>query len=321
MNPQSPTTRSPPLPLPPSYSNNPNDDDNDDDFRDIHALTPPSHPLPPSQQRMFDANSRRSSNLSVASDITNSSENFTTMSREFNALVIAGSTIDHNDYSTNSNQVGGNNGYGYGNGNGNDWNNNISLDRIGEEEGEAEETNPLAIVPDINPLPSPPGRQGNRSDSSSGHHLMGSSSRSTTTNNNNNSNSNSNSYSNNSSGGEMAIHHVKKEEVETKIAAWQTAKISKINNRFKREDAIISGWENEQVHKASSWMKKIERKLEEKRAKAMEKTQNDIAKARRKAEERRASAEGKRGTKVARVLEVANLMRAVGRPPAKRSFF
>uniref|UniRef100_A0A803MA95 Remorin C-terminal domain-containing protein n=1 Tax=Chenopodium quinoa TaxID=63459 RepID=A0A803MA95_CHEQI len=167
MNPQSPTTRSPPLPLPPSYSNNPNDDDNDDDFRDIHALTPPSHPLPPSQQRMFDANSRRSSNLSVASDITNSSENFTTMSREFNALVIAGSTIDHNDYSTNSNQ----------------------------------------------------------------------------------------------------------------------------------------------------------RKLEEKRAKAMEKTQNDIAKARRKAEERRASAEGKRGTKVARVLEVANLMRAVGRPPAKRSFF
>lgn len=49
--------------------------------------------------------------------------------------------------------------------------------------------------------------------------------------------------------------------------------------------------------------------------------QNDVAKAHRKAEERRASAESKRGTKVAKILEIANLMRAVGRPPAKRSFF
>lgn len=65
----------------------------------------------------------------------------------------------------------------------------------------------------------------------------------------------------------------------------------------------------------------LQRKLEEKRARALEKMQNDIAKARRKAEERRASAEAKRGTKVARVLEIANLMRAVGRAPVKRSFF
>lgn len=136
-----------------------------------------------------------------------------------------------------------------------------------------------------------------------------------------NNNSNSNSNNNNTGGGEIAVHRVKKEEVETKIASWQTAKIAKINNRFKREDAVISGWENEQVLKATSWMKKVERKLEEKRAKATEKMQNDIAKAHRKAEDRRASAEGKRGVKVARVLEVANLMRAVGRPPAKRSFF
>lgn len=49
--------------------------------------------------------------------------------------------------------------------------------------------------------------------------------------------------------------------------------------------------------------------------------QNDVAKAHRKAEERRASAEAKRGTKVARVLELANLMRAVGRAPVKRSIF
>lgn len=65
----------------------------------------------------------------------------------------------------------------------------------------------------------------------------------------------------------------------------------------------------------------VQRKLEEKRARALEKMQNEIAKAHRKAEERKASAEAKRGTKVARVLEIANLMRAVGRAPTKRSFF
>jgi hypothetical protein len=65
----------------------------------------------------------------------------------------------------------------------------------------------------------------------------------------------------------------------------------------------------------------VQRKLEEKKAKALEKMQNDVAKAHRKAQERRASAEAKRGTKIARVLEIANLMRAVGRAPSKRSFF
>ena len=65
----------------------------------------------------------------------------------------------------------------------------------------------------------------------------------------------------------------------------------------------------------------MQRKLEEKRARALEKMQNEVAKARRKAEEKKASAEAKRGTKVAKVLEIANLMRAVGRPPTKKSFF
>ncbi|CAM8892712.1 unnamed protein product [Rhodiola kirilowii] len=46
-----------------------------------------------------------------------------------------------------------------------------------------------------------------------------------------------------------------------------------------------------------------------------------IAKAHRKAEEKRASAEAKRETKVAKVLEICNLMRALGRDPSKRSFF
>ncbi|KAM0021591.1 putative remorin [Helianthus debilis subsp. tardiflorus] len=67
-------------------------------------------------------------------------------------------------------------------------------------------------------------------------------------------------------------------------------------------------------------MKQAERKLEEKKARAMEKMENEIAKAHRKAEERRASAESIRGTKTARVLEVANLMKVVGRAPVK-SFF
>ncbi|OMO71506.1 hypothetical protein COLO4_28207 [Corchorus olitorius] len=258
--------------------------DDDEHIRDIHALTPPHPPAAVNRTTgRWDTASRRSSSLSMSSEVA-SSENFTTMSREFNALVLAGSSIENHD----SDSV-------------HTLNNHNHLTRIGEEEV-PEETNPLAIVPDSNPYDQGPeqrrvGSVGSSAVASSG---GGGSS---------------------SSHGEVSVLRVKKEEVESKISAWQNAKVAKINNRFKREDAIINGWESEQVQKATSWMKKVERKLEEKRARALEKMQNDVAKARRKAEERRASAEAKRGTKVARVLEIANLMRAVGRAPAKRSFF
>ncbi|KAF5737699.1 remorin [Tripterygium wilfordii] len=259
------------------------DQSDDEHVRDIHALTPP-HPQPvstsgPSRRRWDTSGSVRSSSLSMASEV--STENFTSISREFSALVLAGSTINADSVS------------GDGNNNNSNSNNSNShnLRRIGEDHElpEGEETNPLAIVPDYsNPL-DVPGEVGG--------------------------------VSGRVGGGELSVQRVKKEEVETRISAWQNAKIAKINNRFKREDAVTNGWESEQVHKANSWMKKVERKLEEKRARALEKMQNDVAKARRKAEEKRASAEAKRGTKVARVLEIANLMRAVGRPPVKRSFF
>ncbi|XP_023730896.1 remorin 4.1 [Lactuca sativa] len=119
----------------------------------------------------------------------------------------------------------------------------------------------------------------------------------------------------------VSVTSFKKEEVESKITAWKNAKVAEINNRFKCEDAIIKGWESEQAQQSALRMKKVERKLEEKRARALEKMENEIAKAHHKAEERRASAEAKRGTKIARVLEVANLMKAVGRSPVKNSFF
>ncbi|KAK6941841.1 Remorin, C-terminal [Dillenia turbinata] len=252
-------------------TNHEQEDHEDDQVRDIHILAP--LPPPPGhrghRREAWETSSHRSSSLSSEGAL---SENFTTMSREFNALVIAGSAITNNNEENN----GGNNG------------NNLA--RIGEDDM-LEETNPLAIVPDNNPpldlAPTP-------------HDV-----RSATTNNHE----------------DISVQRVKKEEVETKITAWQTAKVAKVNNRYKREEAIINGWEGEQVQKATSWMKKVERKLEEKRARALEKMQNDVAKAHRKSEERRASAEAKRGTKVARVLEVANLMRAVGRAPVKRSLF
>ncbi|OWM67231.1 hypothetical protein CDL15_Pgr000683 [Punica granatum] len=244
----------------------------DEPFRDIHALTP--LPPPPGRRRdTWETSSHRSSSLSVASSELTPSENFTSMSREFSALVLAGSAIG-NSGSNNTGESDGTNMSGVNN-----------LGSIGEEE-----TNPLAIVPDSNPLQEPTSRGSTAGMSS---HV----------------------------GEVTSVQRVKKEEVESKIGAWQNAKIAKINNRFKREDAVINGWESEQVQKASSWMKKVERKLEEKRARALEKMQNDIAKAHRKAEERKASSEARRGTKVARVLEIANLMRAVGRAPAKRSFF
>ncbi|KAK8480140.1 hypothetical protein V6N13_147342 [Hibiscus sabdariffa] len=261
--------------------NHDHEDHDDEHIRDIHALTPP-HP-PAVNPRRWDTGSRASSSSEIAS-----SENFTTMSREFNALVLAGSSIENND----SDSI-------------HTLNNHNHLTRIGEDRELQQETNPLAIVPD-----------NTYSDQSSGQQrrvgfgeppqpaaAIGSSS------------------GGGGSHGEVSVLRVKKEEVESKISAWQNAKVAKVNNRFKREDAIINGWESEQVQKATSWMKKVERKLEEKRVKALEKMQNDVATARRKAEERRASAEAKRGTKVAKVLEIANLMRAVGRPPAKRSFF
>ncbi|XP_022983668.1 remorin 4.1-like isoform X1 [Cucurbita maxima] len=276
--------------------------DDDDQIRDIHALTSPQPPPVTANRNRrgeaWETTSQRST--SMASE-GGSSENFTSMSREFNALVIAGAEIG-DDYRRDRPI--------------NEAPNNLS--RIREEEyTPEEEMNPLAIVPDGHPFddhlaPLAISRQENR---------RGGSGTAATR--------------------EISLHMVKKEEVETKISAWQNAKIAKINNRFKREDAVISGWEREQVQKASSWMKKIEihfetshmnklnlcrdhsivRKLEEKRAKALEKMENEVAKAHRKAEERRASAEAKRGTKVAKLIEISNLMRAVGRPPAKRSFF
>ncbi|CAA3018430.1 remorin 4.1-like [Olea europaea var. sylvestris] len=244
-----------------------NEEDNEDEhIREIHTLTPSR------LQRMiaWETSSHRSSNLSMTS--STEIENFTTVSREFNALVLAGSSIGNsnsqpeNDVPMAANSVS-------------------NLGRIREEEV-PEETNSSAVVPDNNPLDIPASVQSTQGNQR-----------------------------------EISVQSVKKEEVESKINAWQNAKIAKINNRFKREDAVITGLESEEVQKATSWMKKVERKLEEKRAKALEKMQNDIAKAHRKAQEKRASAEAKRGTKVARFLEITSLMRAVGRPPIKRSFF
>ncbi|XP_073004911.1 remorin 4.1-like [Typha latifolia] len=246
---------------------NTGDDDlaDDADFRDIHALTPPqpSSSIRGRRRESWEAGSHRSSTLSVGSDVT-LGEHFSTMSREFNAMVVAGSNMQND---------------------GNGSLNGDVLSRIGEEE--LQETNPLAIVPDNNPIPSPsrPPLAELPVDE------------------------------------EVSVHRVKKEEVESKISAWQTAEIAKINNRFKRDDVVINGWESEKVEKATAWLKKIERKLDEQRAKAVEKAQNDQARARQKAEEKRASAEAKRGTKVARILEMASFMRAVGRAPSKRSFF
>ncbi|XWS43152.1 hypothetical protein CRYUN_Cryun16bG0078300 [Craigia yunnanensis] len=188
------------------------DHDDDEHIRDIHALTPP-HP-PAVNRGRWETGSHRSSSLSTSSEVT-SSENFTTMSREFNALVLAGSSIENND----SDSI-------------HTLSNHNLLTRIGEEEV-PEETNPLAIVPDNNPFDQ--GFDQQRRVGSGGPAAAS-----------------SNSH------GEVSVLRVKKEEVESKISAWQNAKVAKLNNRFKREDAIINGWESEQVQKATSWMKKVE---------------------------------------------------------------
>ncbi|KAJ3670222.1 hypothetical protein LUZ60_010546 [Juncus effusus] len=233
------------------------------EVREIHPLTPPSS----SQGRP-----RRQESWGTQS--STASEQFSTMSREFNAMVVAGSTMQSNNNNNNNNNEENIDDVNYG------------LARIGEDE--FVETNPLAIVPDTNPIvsPRPPESEVSQAQEQP-----------------------------------VIVVQVKKEETETKIAAWQSEEIAKVNNRFKREEVVINGWETEQVEQATAQLKKIERKLEEQRAKAIEKTQNTLAKAHRKAEEKRASAEAKRGIKVSKVMELANFMRAVGRVPSKRSFF
>ncbi|VYS55231.1 unnamed protein product [Arabidopsis thaliana] len=261
----------------PDATSNDRDETPETVVREVHALTPAPEdnsrtmtatlPPPPAFRGYFSP-PRSATTMSEG-------ENFTTISREFNALVIAGSSMENNELMTRDVTQ-------------REDERQHELMRIHEDTDHEEETNPLAIVPDQYPGSGlDPG-----SDNGPGQSRVG-----------------------------TTVQRVKREEVEAKITAWQTAKLAKINNRFKREDAVINGWFNEQVNKANSWMKKIERKLEERKAKAMEKTQNNVAKAQRKAEERRATAEAKRGTEVAKVVEVANLMRALGRPPAKRSFF
>ncbi|KAK1366213.1 Remorin [Heracleum sosnowskyi] len=242
-------------------------------FRDIHALAPPH---PPRLRQPWETSSRTPSQSTGSFDAGSTETNvYSAMSREFNALVLGGSTTGNNGSEADHNS--------------------IFMGMIGEEE----EMNPLAIVPDtsnhVDPQSSPcrPAARGSSTVSQMNGVV---------------------------SEDHVSVHGVKKGEVEMKILAWQNAKIAKITNRFKREDAIIKGWEGEQIQKSSSKMKKVERKLEEKRARAQEKMENEIAKAHRKAEERKASAEARRGTKVAKVFEIAHLMKAIGKAPPKRSF-
>lgn len=193
------------------------DDDESPFIRDIHALTPPRRSRGP-RLEAWETNSHRSPSLSVGSSATEGGENFTSMSREFSALVLAGSTIGGGDPEMGSRNLG----------------------RIGEEENFHEENNPLAIVPDSNPLEPVQSPSGGNSGGGGGDRLGVS------------------TINGHHNGGEVSVERVKKEEVESKIIAWQNAKISKINNRFKREDAVINGWEGEQVQMATSWMKKVE---------------------------------------------------------------
>lgn len=193
-------------------------------MRDIHAMT--TTELPRSQQRGGGYLSP-SRSMAFSDGASSSGENFTTVSREFNALVIAGSSMDNNN--NGNNQSGGHRDVIRDERN--------ELTRIGENddvndhhEVPEEDSNPWAIVPDG--YNNRTGSENIVSTTSSGGH-----NRMVTT---------------------ASVQSVKREEVEAKITAWQTAKVAKINNRFKRQDAVINGWLNEQVHKANSWMKKIE---------------------------------------------------------------
>jgi hypothetical protein len=110
------------------------------------------------------------------------------------------------------------------------------LTSIGEDE--LEEHNPLAIVPDSGRPFATPGTSRGNSGSSRPARL--------------------DLEVVPAAGPPVEAKQVRKEEVETKVSAWQTSEVAQINNRFKREEVVINGWETEQVDKACAWLKKIE---------------------------------------------------------------
>ncbi|CAM0877206.1 unnamed protein product [Alopecurus aequalis] len=198
------------------------DDQEVTEVREIQPLTQPPFTPP----------TRAGSGVSTAWDTASTShrsvtseEQFMTMSREFTAMVAAG------------------NGNGATTPNNNNSNNPDGADQltsIGEDE--LEEHNALAIVPDSGRPFATPGSSSSRGAGGSGSGRAARLDLEVVP----------------AAGPPVEVKQVRKEEVETKVSAWQTAEVAKINNRFKREEVVINGWETEQVDKASAWLKKIE---------------------------------------------------------------
>lgn len=114
---------------------------------------------------------------------------------------------------------------------------------------------------------------------------------------------------------QLVLLQVKQHKVESKAAAWERAKCSKLSNRYKREETKIDAWEDHQRARANISLQQVEMKLEAKRAQALEKMQNEMASAHRKAEEKKAVAEAKRAEKAAKAASDAERMRRTGKLP------
>jgi hypothetical protein len=212
----------PPVPSAPSSSHD--EDGGDGGGVELAATTfrdiHPLTPDPPTPRPPPPVRTGSAASWDTAShrSYSSSDEQYMTMSREFTAMVAAGATMQ-----TGPNASGGG---GYDNGSAD------HLTSIGEDE--LEETNPLAIVPDSHPIATPARSR------ASGLEVVPA------------------GPAPPQPPAHVEASQVKKEEVETKVTAWQTAEVAKINNRFKREEVVINGWETEQVEKASAWLKKIE---------------------------------------------------------------
>ncbi|CAK9276541.1 unnamed protein product [Sphagnum jensenii] len=114
---------------------------------------------------------------------------------------------------------------------------------------------------------------------------------------------------------QLVLLQVKQHKVESKAAAWERAKCSKLSNRYKREETKIDAWEDHQRARANISLQQVEMKLEAKRAQALEKMQNEMASAHRKAEEKKAIAEAKHAEKAAKAASDAEQMRRTGKLP------
>ncbi|WOK93811.1 hypothetical protein Cni_G02512 [Canna indica] len=110
-------------------------------------------------------------------------------------------------------------------------------------------------------------------------------------------------------------------KVETKVDAWERAKMNKIRERHEKMKSTILEWENEKKSKAKRGLERKEGYLELKRARTRQECHSELSRIDKIASGARALAEERRRKDESKIAEKAKKMRSTGRDPEIRSCF